>query len=129
MKKLLFLAAAFASFSAVRAQQKADDVIKMNVDKHDFGKIKQGVPAVTYFTLTNISDKPVVIENSWASCGCTTPEVSKAPIAPHGTTKVKVGYNAGALGHFDKDVYVKLAGIAEPKIIKISGDVLDEKSF
>jgi len=129
MKKLLFLAAAFVTGFAAVAQQKADEVIKMNVDKYDFGKIKQSVPAVTYFTLTNISDKPVVIENSWAGCGCTTPEVSKAPIAPTGTSKVKVGYNAMALGHFEKDVYVKLAGVQEPKVIKITGEVLDANAF
>ena len=129
MKKLLFLAAAFITGYAACAQQKPDAVIKMSVDKYDFGKIKQGVPAVTYFTLTNISDKPVVIENSWAGCGCTTPEVSKAPIAPQGTSKVKVGYNAAAMGHFEKDVYVKLAGVQEPKVIKITGEVLDAPAF
>jgi hypothetical protein len=129
MKKALFLAAAFITVFAANAQQKADEVIKMNIDKYDFGKIKQGVPAVTYFTMTNISDKPVVIENSWAGCGCTTPEVSKAPIAPKGNSKVKVGYNAAAMGHFEKDVYVKLAGVQEPKIIKITGEVLDANAY
>jgi hypothetical protein len=129
MKKFFFFAAAslvgFMSF----AQQKAEEVIKINYEKFDFGKIKQGVPAVTYFTITNISNKPVVIENAYAGCGCTTPEVSKAPIAPNGTTKVKVGYNAAAMGHFEKDVTLKLAGVQEPKIIKITGEVLDNTMY
>lgn len=129
MKKLLFLAAAFVTGIAAFAQQKADDLVKINIDKYDFGKIKQGVPVVTYFTLTNISDKPVVIENSWAGCGCTTPEVSKAPIAPNGTTKIKVGYNAAAMGVFNKDVYVKLAGVQDTKVIKITGEVLDTNAY
>jgi hypothetical protein len=128
MKKLLFLAAAFVTVCA-NAQQKVDEVIKMNAERHDFGKVKQSVPAVTYFTLTNISDKPVVIENAWASCGCTTPEVSKAPIPPHGSTKVKVGYNAASMGHFDKDVSIKLAGIQDVKVIKITGEVVDANSY
>jgi hypothetical protein len=129
MKKIFFFAAAslvgFISF----AQQKAEEVIKINYEKFDFGKIKQGVPAVTYFTITNISNKPVVIENAYAGCGCTTPEVSKAPIAPNGTTRVKVGYNAAAMGHFEKDVTLKLAGVQEPKIIKITGEVLDNTMY
>jgi hypothetical protein len=129
MKKLFFLAAAFVTGFSALAQQKADEVIKVNMDKFDFGKIPQGVPAVTYFVITNISDKPMVIENSWAGCGCTTPEVSKEPVAPNGTTKVKVGYNAAAMGHFEKDVYVKLAGVQEPKVIKITGDVLDKTAY
>ncbi|MFL5773640.1 MAG: DUF1573 domain-containing protein [Flavisolibacter sp.] len=129
MKKFLFLTASFAIGFIAFAQEKADDVIKINFDKYDFGKIKQGVPAVTYFTVTNISNKPVVIENAYAGCGCTTPEVSKAPIAPNATTKVKVGYNAAAMGHFDKDVTIKLAGVMQPKVIKITGEVLDATAF
>jgi hypothetical protein len=129
MKKLFFLAAAFVTGFAAMAQQKPDEVIKVSAEKHDFGKIKQGVPAVTYFTITNVSNKPVVIENAWGSCGCTTPEVSKEPLAPNATTKMKVGYNAAAMGHFEKDVSIKLAGVNDPKVVKILGDVLDTKSF
>ncbi len=129
MRKLFFLAASFAIGMIASAQQKADEVIKINFDKYDFGKIKQGTPVITYFTVTNISNKPVVIENAYAGCGCTTPEVSKAPIAPNGTTKVKVGYNAASMGHFDKDVTLKLAGVQEPKIIKITGEVMEANAF
>jgi hypothetical protein len=129
MKKFLFLATSFAIGFLASAQQKADEVIKVNFDKYDFGKIKQGTPVVTYFTVTNISNKPVVIENAYAGCGCTTPEVSKAPIAPNSSTKVKVGYNAAAMGHFEKPVTIKLAGVQEPKIINITGEVVDANAY
>jgi hypothetical protein len=129
MKRLFFFAAAFVTGFSALSQQKADDVIKLNAEKYDFGKIKQGVPVTTYFTITNISDKPVVIENAWAGCGCTTPEVTKGPIAPKGTTQLKVGFNAATMNRFDKEVYVKLAGVQEPKIIKISGEVLDANAY
>lgn len=128
MKKLLFLAAAFAVGLSAMAQQKADEVIKVSVDKYDFGKIKQGVPVTTYFTLTNTTDKPVVIENAWAGCGCTTPEYSKEPIPAGGTSKLKVGYNAAAMGHFEKQVNIKLAGVNEPKVVTITGEVVDANS-
>ena len=124
MKKFLFLAIAFVAGLGAMAQ-KADEVIKVSTEKHDFGKIKQGVPVTTYFTITNTTDKPVVIENAWAGCGCTTPEYSKEPIAPGGTSKLKVGYNAAAMGHFEKAVNVKLAGVSEPKVITITGEVVD----
>lgn len=130
MKKLFLIATLFVSAIAVQAQdKKADDVIKVNMEKYDFGKIKQNVPVTTFFEIKNISDKPVVIENAWASCGCTTPEVPKEPIAPKATVKMKVGYNAAALNHFDKPVSIKLAGISEPKVVTISGDVLDEAAY
>lgn len=129
MKKILLLAAVFATGFTAMAQQKADEVIKVNTEKYDFGKIKQGTPVTTYFTITNTSDKPITIENAWAGCGCTTPEYSKEPIAPGGTSKLKVGYNAAAMGHFDKDVNVKIAGYQEQKIVKITGEVVDASAI
>ena len=130
MKKLLFIAALLVGGLAVNAQdQKAEDLIKVNNETHDFGKIKQGVPVTTYFEITNKSDKPVVIENATASCGCTTPEYPKEPIAPKSTVKIKVGYNAAALSTFNKDIFVKLAGVPQPKILKITGEVLDAATY
>ena len=128
MKKLLFLAVAFIAGLSAMAQQKADEVLKVSADKYDFGKIKQGVPVTTYFTLTNTTDKPLVIENAWAGCGCTTPEYSKEPIPAGGTSKLKVGYNAAAMGHFEKQVNIKLAGVNEPKVVTITGEVVDANS-
>jgi hypothetical protein len=127
MKKLLLLAVLFTAGISAMAQ-KADDFIKINSEKYDFGKIKQGVPVTTFFTITNTTDKPIVIENAWAGCGCTTPEYSKEPIAPGGVSKLKVGYNAAAMGHFDKAVNIKLAGVNDPKVIMITGEVVDANS-
>jgi hypothetical protein len=124
MKKFLLLAALFTAGLSAMAQS-ADDLIKISTEKHDFGKIKQNVPVTTFFTITNTTDKPVIIENAWAGCGCTTPEYSKEPIPAGGTSKLKVGYNAAAMGHFDKAVNIKLAGVTEPKVVMITGEVVD----
>jgi len=140
MKKILFLATAFACTLAVKAQnddaakpavpqQKVDDVIKMNVETHDFGKIKQGVPVTYDFVIKNISDKPVVVENTWASCGCTTPEKITEPILPGKTTKLKVAYNAAAVAPISKDVFIKIAGIDAAKSVHISGEVLSTEAY
>ena len=129
MKSILLAAAAFMFSVVVMAQTKPDDVIKVNVEKYDFGKIKQNVPVVYNFEIKNTSDKPIVVENSWGSCGCTTPEKPKEPIQPGQTAKLKVQYNAAALNHFEKDVYIKLAGIEQPKTIKITGEVLDAAAY
>ena len=129
MKKILLIAATFVAGLTAMAQQKPDDVIKINTENYDFGKLKQNVPATTYFEITNTSDKPVVIENAWGSCGCTTPEVPKEPIAPKSTVKLKVNYNAAALNHFEKTVSIKLAGIQEPKVVKITGEVLEPAAY
>jgi hypothetical protein len=126
MKKLLFLAAAFVTGISAMAQQKIDEVVKLNSEKHDFGKIKQGVPVTTFFTITNTSERPIVIESATAGCGCTTPEYAKEPIPAGGSTKLKVGYNAAAPGRFDKPVTIKLAGVADTKQVMISGEVVTE---
>lgn len=129
MKKLLFIAAAFIIGVTAMAQQKVDNLVKLNADTYSFGKIKQGVPVTTYFIITNTSDKPVVIESATAGCGCTTPEYTQEPIAPNATTKLKVGYNAANPAPFNKEVYLKLAGVQEPKLIKITGEVLDAAAW
>lgn len=128
MKKLFFFAFALVAGLSVMAQQNPDQLIKI-AEKHDFGKIKQGVPVTTVFEIKNISNQPVVIESATAGCGCTTPEVTKEPIAPGATAKLKVGYNAAAMGHFDKPVTIKLAGVNEAKQIMISGEVLDADAY
>jgi hypothetical protein len=129
MKKLFLLATAFVTGFALMAQDKADDVIKINTDTYNFGKIKKGIPVTTFFTVTNTSDKPVVLESVVASCGCTTPEWSKEPIAPNSSAKIKVGYNAANPAPFTKDITVRLAGVQQPKIIHITGEVLNEDAF
>ena len=129
MKKLFFIAAAFIVTAGAMAQTKPDDVAKFNTNKYDFGKVKQNVPAVYSFEITNTSDKPLVIENAHATCGCTVPEYQKDPILPGKSAKIKVQYNAANGGQFDKTVFVKFAGVNEEKSLGITGEVLAADAF
>ncbi len=129
MKKILLLATAFVFSYAAMAQVKAEDVSKVNTEKHDFGKIKQGNPVTYFFEITNTGDKPLVVENSWATCGCTTPEKIVDPILPGATAKLKVDFNAAAIGPINKDVYVKFAGIEQPRTLHIVGEVLTADAY
>ena len=130
MKKLLFIAATFiVGTGAIAQPTKTDDVVKFHELKYDFGKIKQGVPATFDFEFKNISDKPLVVENATASCGCTTPKWPQTPIMAGKTEKINVGYNAGNAGTFSKNVTVKLAGIDTPVTLTISGEVLTAEAF
>lgn len=129
MKKVFLFATAFAFSIAAMAQQKTDDVIKMNTETHSFGKIKQGVPVTYYFEITNISNKPIVVENASASCGCTVPEKPAQPIMPGKTDKIKVVFNAGAVGPINKDIYIKLADVPDQKIVHITGEVLTAEAY
>jgi hypothetical protein len=124
MKKIALFASALVFSIAVMAQTKADDVAKFNTEKHDFGKIKQGVPVTFNFEIKNIGDKPLVVENASASCGCTVPEKPEKPINPGATGKVKVQFSAAAVAPFTKDIYIKFAGVDQPKTVQITGEVV-----
>jgi hypothetical protein len=129
MKKIILFASAIMLGVAAMAQQKADDVMKVNTESHNFGKIKQNVPVTYFFELKNTSDKPIVVENASASCGCTVPEKPSQPILPGKSDKLKVVYNAAAVGPINKDIYIKLAGIPEQKVVHITGEVLTPEAF
>ncbi len=129
MKQLFFFATAFIFSYAAIAQAKPDDVMNVNTETHNFGKIKQAVPVTYTFELTNKSDKALVVENTSGSCGCTTPEKIEEPIMPGKTVKLKVNFNAAAVGPINKDVYIKLAGIDERKTVHITGEVLTPEAF
>ncbi len=129
MKKIALFATAFVLSLAAMSQTKADDMIKVNEDTHNFGKVKQNVPVTYSFEIKNVSDKVVVVENTWASCGCTTPDKITDPIAPGKTAKLKVQYNAAAAGPINKDVYIKISGVDQPKTVHITGEVLTAEAY
>ena len=127
MKKLFLALFIFGVSSTVFAQtdaKKADEVVKFKEMKHDFGKIKQGVPVTYDFVFTNVGETPVIIENASASCGCTTPTWPQQPIMKGKSEKIKAGFNAAAPGVFEKGIFVKVKGYDYPIEIKITGEVL-----
>lgn len=96
--------------------------IKFSETVFDFGKIPQGKPVTHVFTVENIGNDSLKIDNVQASCGCTTPEWTKTPIAKGGKTTIKVGYNSAAEGFFDKTITVYYNG-GQVKVLNIKGIV------
>lgn len=132
MKKLLLSAAVLAITSGVFAQpqaKKVNDVVKFESETIDFGKIKQSVPAKGTFTVTNISNTPLIIEQANPTCGCTISDYTKEPIAPGKTGSINATFNAANAGHFEKHLTVKFAGVEEIKSITFTGDVLTAEEF
>lgn len=120
MKGFFFSLALLFSF-ATFAQESP---LTFKTVKHSFGKVKHNVPVTATFSFTNTSDKPVVIENATADCGCTSPEYPKGAIAKGKTGTVKVTYNSAAMGAFTKRVHVKVAGLNQPIDLTIEGEVV-----
>ena len=72
----------------------------------DYGTVKTGAEGHRIFTVKNTGDKPLIISNVKASCGCTTPEWSQEPIMPGKSAQIKVGYNTAINGDFQKMIEV-----------------------
>lgn len=120
MKKfpgVLFCLLLFFAASAQTAEP-----LQFKETEHDFGNVPQGKPVFYFFEIKNSGTKPVALNNVQASCGCTTPEWSKDPIAPGATARIKVGFNAAAKGAFEKYISVQYNETVQ-KQIKIKGNV------
>ena len=101
MKKLIAGIALFGTFALTSAQ-----TITFDKTTFDYGNVKPGSDGIRFFTVTNTGDKPLILSNVKASCGCTTPEFSQDPILPGKSAKIKVGYNTGINGGFNKMIEV-----------------------
>lgn len=119
---LVFMAVLFATGMA-SAQKKA--VIVAETATYDFGEIKESDGKVAYaFKINNKGDFPLVITRVIASCGCTTPEWTKEPIAPGGSGDIKITYDPkGRPGPFAKTISVYSNGKTGSFILSIRGDV------
>ena len=138
MKKILlsFLVAGLGILSQAQTTHSADDghghtavtttatgdVLKLKDMEHDFSQIPQGKPVYYNFEIVNTGLTPLKLDNVVASCGCTTPEWSKDPIAPGATAVIRVGYNAAGEGVFEKYITITY-NTSQTKQIKIKGTV------
>jgi hypothetical protein len=122
MRIILSCVAALLFISA--HAQTVDSIASFKTTSYSFGKIKQSVPATTEFSFVNKGDKPLIIENAEAGCGCTTPDYPKTPIQKGKTAVIKVTYNAESPGKFTKQVTVKFANITTPVVLTINGEVI-----
>ena len=124
MKKVLFIAVLIMICAAISAQdQKAEITFKEKT--YNFGTFSEELGKVTTeFEFTNTGSAPLLITRTAASCGCTTPEYPKEPIAPGKNGKISVTYNAtGRPGSFAKTVYVFANTDPEKTSLVIKGNV------
>jgi hypothetical protein len=107
----------------------AQGKLQFEKETHDFGSIAQGTPVSVDFKFKNTGGQPVVISNVQASCGCTTPEWSKTPVLPGKTAIIKAGYNAAAMGAFNKSITVTSNATNSTQVIFIKGTVMDKSQI
>jgi Protein of unknown function (DUF1573) len=124
MRRLLSLGILMIAFVFANAQPAAEatEVLKLKETEHNFGQIPQGKPVYYTFEIINTGAQALKLDDVHASCGCTTPEWSREPIAPGATAKIKVGYNAAAENYFEKSITITY-NTNQTKQLKISGTV------
>ena len=110
-------------FTMVYAQDKA--VISSDKTTHDFGKIKEADGPVSYtFKIDNTGNGPLILTRVIASCGCTTPEWTKEPIAAGKSGEIKITYNPkDRPGPSVKTISVYSNGKTGSFVLTIKGDV------
>ena len=109
---------------------RAQGVLTFEGTDHDFGRIAEGTQATHEFRFKNTGNQPIVIANAQASCGCTTPDWTKAPVLPGHMGMVKAVYNsAGRPGVFAKSVTVMSNASEGSKVLSLKGTVLTADEY
>lgn len=121
MKKLLFIGAfAFVGLGFLSAQE-----IELSESTVDLGNVKNGGKAIATVQVKNTGDKPLIISEAKASCGCTVPKWPKEPIAPGKSADMTIEYTTTTkAGAFNKTVTISSNAVTEGrKIFRIKGVV------
>lgn len=124
MKQILFIFMAILLATTVASAQKKA-VISAPESAYNFGDIQETDGKVSHtFQIKNEGEAPLVITRVIASCGCTTPEWTREPIAPGKTGELTVTFDpTGRPGPFTKTVAIYSNGKTGNYVLTITGNV------
>ena len=135
MKKTLLLALSLtaAAYTAQAQATKpatasagpvAGPAITFEEVKYDFGSVTQGGTVDHTFKFKNTGNAPLVISNIGVSCGCTTPEWTKAPVMPGKTGSITAHFNStGKMGMQNKVLTIESNAAAGSTTVALVGEV------
>jgi hypothetical protein len=141
-KGLLFLIVSliFISCDVRRKDKIADDAFKQNeqalkdstsveiIDAlYNFGKVVDGEKVEYNYRFRNTGNKPLVIINASASCGCTVPQKPEKPILPGEIGFIKVVFDSrGRIGETHKSITVTSNAHPGFPELKLEGEVIKQ---
>jgi len=139
MKKFLILAMTMSLAMGAASAQSTDNnakatkttttgpVMTFAETKYDFGNIKQGDIVEHVFKFKNTGNAPLVIKQVDVTCGCTTPEWPKEPIAPGKSATIKAVFNsASKMGQQNKVITVQSNATNAPTQVTIVSNVQEK---
>lgn len=92
------------------------------------GKLTANKEAEITWNFKNTGDKPLVIENVSASCGCTIPEKPEKPLAPGETGFIKAKFNGSGMGVIVKQVHVTAnTKPTREHTLSFGGEIIEKK--
>ena len=108
-----------AEAERIEFEKRNQTTLKYDRLLHDFGTVAQGSENTTTFVVTNTGDKPLIISDVSASCGCTLPKKPEQPIAPGETDVIEVTFKPkpGQVNEIRKTVTV--TANTDPKVSKV----------
>jgi len=125
MKKHIYFIFLSLFISSTTWAQTSNTKISFSDTIHNFGTIQEIDGIQSYqFKFTNTGNKPLIIKNVKASCGCTTPEWSKIPIASGKSGFIKVSFDPiNRPGSFNKSITITSNTKNSPTKLIIKGIV------
>ncbi|HSI69607.1 MAG TPA: DUF1573 domain-containing protein [Gillisia sp.] len=124
MKTIISIFMVFlAGYSTMTAQNTPK--FQFETETIEYGEIKKGSDGVRVFEFTNSGNAPLIIENVFASCGCTVPSWTKTPIAPGDKGQIEVKYDTNIVGPIRRTVSVYSNADEPTKALKIKGKVVE----
>ena len=94
--------------------------------RQELGSLLWQVPRTVTFSFVNNGKEPLIIRDVRPDCGCTAVNWTKTPVAAGQAGFVEATFDAGLLGHFEKQVAVYTSGEDKPLYLTFSGDVVVE---
>ena len=82
------------------------DIEWLDPIERPLGKVKENKSDDIVWRFKNVGNKPLIIDNATASCGCTVQEKPEKPIAPGEQGIIKASFNGSGKGPFRKEVHV-----------------------
>ncbi len=107
---------------------KDSTTVQMIDSVYNFGKITDGEKVEFSFRFKNTGNKPLIVSNATASCGCTVPEKPEEPIKPGETGFIKVVFDSkGRVGDVHKEVTVTSNAYPAFPLLALKGQVVEAK--
>lgn len=98
---------------------------------HDFGNVLYGATVSSKFVIKNTGDKPLIIKNIHADCGCTNTVLDKKELNPGSSVEIIASFETTGLdpGRKAKKIYIETNDESNPStVLTLFADVVREIS-